>query len=76
MFKIGDTVKVISKTKYNDEMRAFIPIGTICNIVAIEYAEDEGYYYGICPTERINDGNPYYYLEKELEKGHLEWITD
>ena len=70
MLKVGDTVKVISKTMCNGEEREFIPIGTICKVT--EICEDDSPYYGITPE----DGYPFYYLESELEKGNLVWIPE
>lgn len=74
MLQIGDTVKVISKTLCNNEMKELITIDTICKVTEIGYEKDGTPYYGICP---LNSNNyPYYYLESELEKGKLVWIPD
>lgn len=40
MLKIGDMVKLISKTDDNGKMREYFPIGTICEIVEIIHDED------------------------------------
>ena len=70
MLKVGDTVKVISKTMDNGEEREFIPIGTICEVT--EICEDDNItYYGI-----TSDGYTFYYLESELEKGNLVWVPE
>lgn len=73
MLKVGDTVKVISKTMMEGEEREFIPIGTICKVE--EVIMDCGFYsYGIRPEGCIY--GPFYYLESELEKGNLVWIPE
>lgn len=70
MLKVGDTVKVISKTMCNGEEEEFIPIGTICEVTEI-CEDDNSPYYGI-----TKDGYTFYYLESELEKGNLVWIPE
>lgn len=75
-YKIGDMVKVISKTDDNGEMREYFPIGTICEIVEIGCDDNESYFYGVKPINTFYCGSPYYYLENELEKGHMQWIAD
>lgn len=79
MLKVGDTVKVVSKTDCGGGvMNELIPIGTICRVTEV-CNDQEGIYYGIVDIrtrecdEFMNTG---YYLENELEKGHLEWIKD
>lgn len=75
MLKVGDTVKVISDTAshWNSSVRTeYIPIGTICKVRDIDYCKD-GTYYGVQPLE---DNCIFFYLENELEKGHMEWIKD
>lgn len=79
MLKIGDTVKVIDRTLCGGIKTEVIPIGTVCVIVEIDHEDDGRAYYGLMKGtdtlgERIiADG---YYLEEELEKGHLEWVKD
>lgn len=51
MLKIGDTVKVISKTLCNNEMKELITIGTICKVTEIDYEKDGTPYYGIYPLK-------------------------
>ena len=73
--KVGDTVKVITSTTSHwdaEKKTEYIPIGTICKIRDIDYCKDETYY-GIQPLE---SNEIFYYLEDELEKGHMEWIKD
>ena len=75
MLKVGDAVKVISATKSHwdpEDRTEYIPIGTICKVRDIDYCKD-GTYYGIQPLE---SNCIFYYLENELEKGHMEWVKD
>lgn len=72
MISIGDTVKVISATEFNGEMVTFYPIGTICKVVE---KDDDGYV-GIIPINSTFEHYSYYYLENELEKGHMEWVPE
>lgn len=75
MFKVGDTVKVISATKSHwdpEDRTEYIPIGTICKVRDIDQCKD-GIFYGIQPLE---SNCIFYYLEAELEKGHMEWVKD
>lgn len=77
MLKVGDTVKVIDKTHYSDgSQKEFIPIGTICTVKELDYEEDGTSYYGLLPIGDRDSGVYFYYLENELEKGHVEWIKD
>lgn len=71
MLKIGDTVKVISKTMCNEKETELIPIGTICTVT--EVCNDSYTYYGIMPKDR---DYTFYYLESEIEKGELVWIPE
>lgn len=72
MFKIGDTVKVISSTNVGE----LIPIGTICTVLEVSKELDGKYYYGIGDNGFHSKSVNGYYLENELEKGHLEWIKE
>lgn len=74
MWNIGDTVKIISKTELNGESKELLPIGTICRIEEVCQENDGTPYYGITPINQ--EDVPFYYLEKELERGRLEWIPD
>ena len=78
MLKVGDTVKVIDKTHYSDgSKKELISIGTICTVKELDYEEDGTPDYGLLPIDDSrDDGTYFYYLENELEKGHLEWIKD
>lgn len=72
MLKIGDTVKIISKTLEGDNMRELFPIGSIGRVTEDGLTERDGTpYYGI-----TRNNVTFYYLENELEKGHMEWIAD
>ena len=77
MLKIGDTVRVISPAKYkNGDEEELIKIGTICTVVEVCNENEDGtgdVWYGITDSDKRN---PFYYVEKELEKGHLEWVKD
>lgn len=76
MLKIGDIVKVISKTHQNDTLMEFVKIGTICRVVDIcKETIDDTYCYGIVPVCE-QDEFPYYYLEDELERGRMEWTKE
>lgn len=74
MLKVGNTVKVISKTNTFLGMQEFIPIGTICTVVEICVEWDGTLYYGVRPD--ITKRFCFYYLESELEKGNLVWIPE
>ena len=79
MWTIGDTVKVIDRTLCGGIRTEVIPIGTVCVIVEIDHEDDGRPYYGLMKgtnssgEQIIADG---YYLEEELEKGHLKWVKD
>ena len=78
MLKVGDTVKVKDTTMHQGERKEFIPIGTICRVVGTTYYESEGNAVGIVPESSLPyDGyGEYWYLECEVEKGHMEWVKD
>ena len=80
MPNIEDTVKVIAATEdalYCDgRKREYIPIGTVCTVKEVNYDYDGSPYYGLLPVHQIDDGRYWYYLENEIEKGHMEWIKD
>ena len=73
MLKVGDTVKVIAPTMYNGKATELYPIGTIATIVTVGYEEDGAPFYEVCSE---SDHIGFWYLENELEKGHLEWVKD
>lgn len=76
MLKVGDTVKVISDTVSHwdpEERTEYIPIGTICVVRNINYNQDGTAFYEIEPIGR---DYTFFYFEKELEKGHMEWISE
>lgn len=72
--KVGDTVKIISKTHYSDGTEEeHIPIGTVCTVKEITYDEKNGTpYYSLLPAKEADRGLYFCYLENELEKGHNE----
>lgn len=67
MWNIGDIVKIISKTELNGESKELLLIGTICRIEEVCQENDGTPYYGITPINQ--EDVPFYYLEKELERG-------
>ena len=72
MLNVGDTVKVIAKTRGCDgDMHEYFPIGSIGKVKEVCYEDDGIPYYGI----KFN-GNIFFYLRNELEKGYMEWIKD
>lgn len=78
MLKVGDTVKVVAKTKdvYNaDTPTELIPIGSICKITDVSSIRKS--INGKRRTIKCYElDGCYYYLEEELEKGSLEWVRD
>lgn len=76
MLKVGDTVKVISKTKTFLGMQELIPIGTICTVIKTCVERDKTLYYGVKPKNDTTNRICFYYLESELEKGSLVWIPE
>lgn len=74
--KIGDTVKVTKKTMYQGKRKELIPIGTICRVVDVDFDTKDGNVVGIVPLDNPNNYGEYYYLENEVEKGHMEWVKD
>lgn len=81
MINVGDTVKVIGKTlDGSGEEVELIPIGTICRVEDVD-DDENGRFVEIIPINRnAKDGYishwGYWYLEKDLEKGHMEWVKD
>lgn len=75
MLKVGDTVKVIGTTNCGGFEKECIPIGTICDVVATDTGDDGSVCYALVPKYSIRDFE-YWYLEKDLEKGHLEWVKE
>ena len=70
MIKVGDTVRVISATKHLDEMKEFIPIGTIC-IVVDTLLEDNDIIVAVAPKDKLlhqKGYSAYWYLITEVEK--------
>ena len=82
MINIGDTVKVLGGTPVcGTPIDECIPIGTICDVIEIWNCY-EGRIIGITPTKEgsYECCGEFWYLEKDLEKGHLEvvyaWVKD
>lgn len=77
MLKVGDTVKVNGKTFICGREYEPIPIGTICRVTDMSYTNSEEYAVEIVPEKEYpSDRNAWWYLESEVEKGHLEWVKD
>lgn len=69
MLKVGDTVKVVGKTRSGYTLKELIQIGTFCTVT--EVCDDKCY--GITS---IDGKHFFYYLENDLEKGELVWIPE
>lgn len=80
MLKIGDTVKVIGKTiDGNGKEREYIPIGTICRILSMNYDKKEGLLVEIISEKGYSYSDSdygFWYLACDVEKGHMEWVKD
>ena len=76
MLKIGDTVKVLSTTEVDGKQKELIRLGSICIILSVQKDVNGCYHYGIADTQFHGKSINGYYLENELEKGHLEWIRE
>lgn len=75
MLKIGDTVKVIGKTIGGDGTeKEYFPIGSICFVLSTEIDKKGRLLVEISTIK--NDDCGYWYLERDLEKGHVMWIKD
>lgn len=77
MIKINDTVKIIGTTLCGDDKeKECIKKGTICTVVNIDNScEDENTQYILVRPIDSHD-EPFWYLSKDVEKGHMEWIKD
>lgn len=73
MLKVGDTVKVIGEATTGHNL---IRYGTICTVLTVNKELDGKYYYGIGDNGFHSKSVNGYYLENELEKGHLEWVKE
>lgn len=71
MLKVGDIVKVISKTDYLGKKAEIIPIGTICKVSSVYSECDGSHFYDIKNMNPPYD--QFFYLESELEKVGIEW---
>ena len=80
MIKVGDTVKIIKKTQKAGgepgELYEYIKIGTVCTVIDIDKFDDGTVAYECIPNTWYDKSCGYWYLEDEIEKGHLEWIKD
>lgn len=75
MIEVGDVVKIILDAQEGEDKKEYIPIGTICKVVEV-CTDNEKPYYGVSPINDSIPSVPFYYLENEIEKGHLEWVKD
>lgn len=75
MLKIGDIVKVIKPANNDGEFREYIKIGTICCITEIGHEKDGTLYYGLVPIYKPHSV-VFYYVDNEIEFGHVEWVKD
>lgn len=78
MIKVDDTVKVIGTTVRSGFEEECIKIGTICKVVGVENQETGSLLVGIIPEKELpyKGYGEYWYLEKDIEKGHMEWVID
>lgn len=80
MINIGDTVKIVKMTQKAGgepgELFEYIRIGTICTVNDIDHFDDGTTAYECIPDDWRDDIGGFWYLEDEIEKGHLEWIKD
>lgn len=78
MIKVGDTVKVIGKTVCGIKEKECIKIGTVCKVVRRNVLTNGYEVFGIVPERELPyDGwGEIWYSEKDLEKGHMEWVRD
>lgn len=78
MIKIGDTVKVIGTTDCGGFEEECIKIGTICKVIGVMLSKKDGLIVGIVPLKELPycGYGDYWYLENDLEKGHMEWVRD
>lgn len=78
MINIGDTVKVIKPTEHMGELKELFSIGTICKVLDTEEISNGKRYIEIIPIDELKNSSysGYWYLEDELEKGHVEWVKD
>lgn len=78
MIKVGDTVKVVGTTDIGRIEKELIKINTICKVVGVENNEKNGLIVGIIPKRELpyNGYGEFWYLEKDVEKGHMEWVRE
>ena len=58
--------------------KELIKINTICKVVGVENNEKNGLIVGIIPERELpyNGYGEFWYLEKDVEKGHMEWVRE
>ena len=78
MIKVGDIVKVVGTTDIGGIEKELIKINTICKVVGVENNEKNGLIVGIVPEKELpyNGYGEFWYLEKDVEKGHMEWVRE
>lgn len=77
MLNIGDNVKVNGTTMCGGVEKECIPVGTVCRVVG-RYKDENGLTVGIIPVNELpyKGEGEYWYLERDVEKGHFERIKD
>ena len=75
MLKIGDTVKVIKPANNDGELQEYIKIGTIYCVTEIGHEKDGTPYYGLVPIDKPHNV-VFYYVDNEIEFGHIEWVKE
>ena len=68
---VGDTVKVIGTTDIGGIEKELIHIGTICKVIEVDKS---GEVFCVRPINNSQEG--YWYLGKDLEKSHMEWVKE
>ena len=73
MIKVGDSVKVIGTSMCGGRECELIPIGTVCIVQEVDELID-----GTCVLIRDPYKNDFWYLEKDVEKGHVvtRWVKE
>lgn len=66
---VGDMVKVIAPTMFNEKLTEAIPIGTICRVTEVRKIKDEI----LVTIISLENSDEFCYLAPELERGYIEW---
>lgn len=78
MIAIGDTVKITGLTDCGGFVKECIKIGTICRVVGTQLTETGEVTVAVVPVSKLpyRGFEEYWYLKKDVEKGHMEWVKD